>query len=160
MESATNLPLKKLTKEFYDANEGLIQALDGGWSDSAKVRGYGIVVVSINSLTFGIPLRTHIKHKQSFFTDVTQDHTCETRKGLDFSKAVLISENSYIDSSSFKIPSEQFDRIQDNHEHIVEKFTKYIKRYIKAVNRNDRNVLPFYTFSTLQNYHVELGLSQ
>lgn len=160
MESATNLPLKKLTKEFYDSNEGLIQALDGGWSESAKVRGYGIVVVSINSLTFGIPLRSHIKHKQSFFTDVTQDHTFETRKGLDFSKAVLINDDSHIDSSSFKIPVKEFDRIQDNHQHIVEKFTKYIQRYIKAVTRNDSNVLPFYKFSTLQNYHLELGLSQ
>lgn len=160
MESSNSLPLKKLTKAFYDENENLIQALDGGWSESAKVRGYGIVLVSIHSLVFGIPLRSHIKHKQAFFTDVTQDPTLEARKGLDFSKAVLIGDSRYLDTSSFKIPVKEFDRIQDNHQHIVEKFTKYINKYIKAVKKSDRFVLPIYRFSTLQNYHVELGLTE
>ncbi|MDV7431417.1 type III toxin-antitoxin system TenpIN family toxin [Acinetobacter baumannii] len=159
MKSSNKLPLKKLTEEFYNNNPNLVEALDGGWSAAAKVRGYGIVVISINSLTFGIPLRSHVRHKQAFFTDITQDPKGATRKGLDFSKAVLIQEDRYLDTASFKIPVNEFDRIQDNHQHIVDKFTKYVEKYMRAVSKSDENILRIYSYSTLKNYHKELGLS-
>lgn len=158
MKSNNKLPLKKLTEDFYIDNPNLLEALDGGWSESAKVRGYGIVVISINSLVFGIPLRSHIKHKQAFFTDITQGSECEARRGLDFTKALLLSDEKYLDNSSFKVPVQQFDRIQDNHDHIVEKFTKYVQKYIRAVQKSDRFVLNLYRYSTLKNYHSDLGL--
>ena len=107
MSSSNKLPLKKLTENFYLENSGLLEVLDKdlgqGWKSSSKVRGYGIILISINSLTFGIPLRSNIKHKQAFFTTPKTDNDQYGRKGLDYSKAVLITDNNHVDNSSFRI---------------------------------------------------------
>lgn len=162
MSSSNKLPLKKLTENFYIENSGLLEVLDKdlgqGWKSSSKVRGYGIILISINSLTFGIPLRSNIKHKQAFFTTPKTDNDQYGRKGLDYSKAVLITDNNYIDNSSFRIHVTEFDRIQDNHAHIKAQFEKYIERYIDTVTKKDIHKMRLYSYSTLKNYHQELGI--
>lgn len=58
----THNEIKKLTRDFYNENTHLVEALDsfnGNWQ-KGKTRGYGVVIIS--SLTFAIPLRSNIKH--------------------------------------------------------------------------------------------------
>lgn len=145
--------LQKLENAFFDENEHLVEVLDkdkNGWNITHKTRGYGILVVNINNLRFGIPLRSHIKHKACFITSDT--------KGLDYSKAVLLLKDDYISQQSFVIPQAEFLKIKEHTYFIEKQFTKYIARYLKGVEKNDLNILRGYQFSTLQNYHVELGL--
>lgn len=88
--------LKKLTESFYRDNTHLIEALDlkdGHWV-RGKTRGYGIAIITIKGLTFGIPLRSNIKHSGAYITKRAK-REFETNKGLDFSKALLLKQDSY-----------------------------------------------------------------
>ena len=77
---------------------------------------------------------------------------------MDYSKAVLLVRDEYISDDAFMIPQNEFLKIKEHTHFIEQKFNKYILHYIEAVKKNDVNVLRAYKFSTLQNYHRELGL--
>jgi protein AbiQ len=144
----------KLDEEFYQENSNLVEALhEGVTGDLAleKTRGYGVVTVRIESgMLFGIPLRSHITHSSSFITTGT--------KGLDYTKAVLIKNENHVSQDAFHIPQDEFVKIADRELHIRERFEKYIKKYVKAANAGDKNILREYRYSTLQNYHEELNI--
>jgi protein AbiQ len=149
------MELRKLENLFYEENAHLVEVMDksaGKWNDD-KTRGYGIVVIEAGELRFGIPLRSGIRQEHAFIT------VAGTGKGLDYSKAVLLLKDEYISEIAFKIPDAEFVRIKEKSHRITLEFTKYVKHYKKGVANADRNVLRPYKFSTLQNYHKELGLT-
>ncbi len=156
------MKIKKLDHSFYLENTHLIQALDftGSW-DAEKTRGYGVVLIKVtDELTFAIPLRSRIKHGASYITERSAVQG-ERGKGLDFSKAVLIAKPSYVSSSNFKIPPTHHNRLKGKEKYITNSFQKYVHGYIKAVKAKDTNILSStdYRYTTLQNYHAELGLA-
>jgi len=153
--------LKKLDNSFYINNTHLKEALDnhnGNWTQG-KVRGYGVVIISINNLSFAIPLRSNIKHKSSYITVRSNQKGLEG-KGLDFTKALLITEQKYISHLLFKISTDEHKKLANKEHYITNKFEKYVSKYIVATQKSDHNILKSsnYRFSTLCNYHVELGL--
>lgn len=153
--------LKKLTKSFYQENSHLKEALDnvdGKWIEG-KTRGYGVVIISIRNLRFAIPLRSNIRHNAAYIT-VRSQITGIRGKGLDFSKALLITEESYISVAPFKISADEHKKLQDKEVFITERFEKYVERYRVAFNKSDNNILRSneYRFTTLANYHLELEL--
>lgn len=151
MSKQDYIQLRTLTDQFYADNKGLQEALDG--SNDGKVRGYGIVVIDLNGLMFGIPLRSHLNHKFGFVSERSEG----VKKGLDYTKALLIQKEEYV-SRAYKIPAPEFIHINDNKEKIQEDFNKFVNRYIEAHVKNDENILRNYRYSTLKNYHKELGL--
>ena len=140
------MQLIKLDPSFYADHTHLVQALDnhnGVW-DAGKVRGYGIVVITINKLTFGIPLRTNITHSAAYLTVRNINPNTKIKgKGLDFSKALV-----------------EHKKLLSKQHHITQLFDKYLTRYIDAVRKKDIHILNSneYRHTTLQNYHVELGI--
>lgn len=156
------MQLKKLDKSFYTDHSHLKEALDnqdGNW-ERGKVRGYGIVVIEIDSLQFAIPLRTNIRHSACYIT-VRSSAQGVLGKGLDFSKALLITDEKYISNQVFKIDNSEHKRLLDKEHFITQKFSKYVHRYIQAHAASDENILSSmeYRYSTLCNYHRELGIS-
>ncbi len=152
MSKQDYIQLRTLTDQFYADNKGLQEALDG--SNDGKVRGYGIVVIDLNGLVFGIPLRSHLNHKFGFVSERSEG----VKKGLDYTKALLIKKEEYV-SRAYKIPTPEFTpHINDNKEKIQEDFNKFVNRYIEANVKKDENILRNYRYSTLKNYHKELGL--
>ncbi len=150
--------LKKLSEQFYKDNYNLQEALDninGSWING-KTRGYGVVLIELNDLTFAIPLRTRVNHKACFVTK----KSAPFRKGLDYSKALLISKPEYVTNDSFIIPSDEHRLLIDKSYIITKEFSKYVEKYIKAVNRKDIKLLDnvSYRYTTLINYHKELGI--
>lgn len=146
------MQILKLQPLFFSENTHLVEVLDktkGTWT-GGKERGYGIVLISVNNLRFGIPVRTEMKHKFGY-------HTVGS-KGLDYTKAVLLIKDEYISVNPFKISPEEYVEIKEKSHHIAQQFSKYVERYIVAVKKGDENILRNYRFSTLQNYHFELGL--
>jgi protein AbiQ len=149
------IKIVKLKDVFFQENGDLVESLHhgtGGDVAAGKTRGYGVVTIRIEGgLLFGIPLRSHIKHKSAFITEDT--------KGLDYSKAVLIKNNDHVSQDPFTIPQHEYVRIADRELHIRERFEKYVKKYIKGANAGDKNILNEYRYSTMQNYHVELKIT-
>ncbi|MBB4955064.1 hypothetical protein H4S14_003085 [Agrobacterium vitis] len=132
-----------LLRYDYLTEHPTIEAMD-------KSRPHAIVVIEVNGLRFAIPLRTHLRHKQGFPTI----NDC----GLDYSKCLLIFEDKDI-SRDIKLESAAEFKIINEHEHkIIKDFKKYVDKYIKAVLKEDKFVLNEYRFSTLQNYHDQLGI--
>tara|TARA_Y100001963_G_C6741964_1_gene429457 strand:+ start:768 stop:1244 length:477 start_codon:yes stop_codon:yes gene_type:complete len=155
------MELKKLDASFYTNNSHLQEALDnfnGNWQDG-KVRGYGVVVITLNNLTFAIPLRTNIRHKAAYITKKCHEPGIQG-KGLDFSKSLLITDEEYISEAPFKIPPEEHKKLRSKEFFITSKFEKYVEKYIFAINSRDENIISSleYRFTTLINYHDELGL--
>ncbi|WP_028301839.1 type III toxin-antitoxin system TenpIN family toxin [Oceanospirillum beijerinckii] len=155
------MQLKKLDASFYLDHTHLKEALDnreGSW-EVGKTRGYGVVIISINDLTFAIPLRSNIRHSAAYIT-VRGSQNGVKGKGLDFSKALLITDEKYISAELFKTPSAEHTRLMEKEHFVTQKFEKYVQKYIKAMARKDRNILnsPEFRYSTLINYHAELGV--
>jgi len=148
--------LRKLENLFYDENTHLVEVLDktdDRW-DAVKTRGYGIVIIELKGLRFGIPLRSHIhpRNKHCFLTT--------ERKGLDYSKAVLLAKDEYVSSVPFQIPNDEIGKIRDNEYKIGKQFGKYVERYVQYMKKDPTlSVLRIeYRYSTLINYHTELEI--
>ncbi|BBB63703.1 hypothetical protein UNDKW_5430 [Undibacterium sp. KW1] len=158
------MQLLKLDSTFYADHTHLVQVLDniGGVWEAGKIRGYGIVLISIKNLTFGIPLRSNIRHKAAYLTkkNPSVGNAPPYGKGLDFSKALLISDPAYISTEVFKIPAEEHNKLVAKQPYIAQKFEKYVEKYISAVRKPDSNILNSieYRHTTLQNYHAELEI--
>lgn len=146
------MKISKLLPVFYQNNKHLSETLDGTGTRGEKNRGYGVVVIEVgNGLRFGIPLRSHLAHNHGFKTI--------EGKGLDYSKAVLIKNAAFI-GQPFIIPSEEYVKIKDKEHFITSRFQRYVDRYIKLANKGDLNALQqSYRYTTLVNYHAELGIT-
>jgi protein AbiQ len=98
--------------------------------------------------------------KQKDSNRIDCQKTPEGNKGLDFSKALLITKDSYISAFPFKIPSNQHKNLLNKEYFISQKFQKYILKYVKAVHNKDKNILNSkeYRFTTLINFHDRLGI--
>jgi len=159
--------LKKLSPSFYTDNVRVEQALDfdmkaGCWLDiDNKVRGHGVVKITIQGLMFAIPVRSHIRHEASFILQVDRKNRHIKGMGLDYSKALLIRDERHVADDVFVLRSKAAGRkLVDKEEHITKQFTGYVEKYISSVQKNDRNVLNSfeYRYTTLINYHTELGI--
>ena len=159
------MELKKLSASFYIDNLQVEQALDfdmrtGKWS-FAKVRGHGVVTISIRNLTFAIPVRSFIKHKASFILQVDRSSRFIKGMGLDYSKALLIRDDAHISDDVFVLRSKTAGKkLVGKEVHVTKQFTHYVDKYVLAVTKGDGNILNSleYRFTTLINYHHELNL--
>lgn len=154
----------RLSNDFYNENTHLVEIMDKEKDGSFKnkERGYGVFLVDIDGLKFALPLRSkmHIKHKDNFTTRIYKDKGKDVRHGLDYSKAIIITEERFVDTSRIFFLENKSDYVKINKDehHIIKTFEKYVSRYKQGIKKNDSRILAKYGYSTLQNYHAELGL--
>lgn len=112
-----------LTEEFYKdyPNEKYPEI------EQKVKRPYIQIYVEIDGVQFAVPLRSDIRHPHVLWTDKLNH--C----GVDFSKAVVIKEEKYIDlvRDPFIRPNE-FDALRGKDFRIKELMIKYIEKYKKA----------------------------
>ncbi|MFK3961925.1 type III toxin-antitoxin system TenpIN family toxin [Pseudalkalibacillus hwajinpoensis] len=152
---ADTIQLKQLTSAFYK-NHNLIQMMD---KNLDKGRGYGVLLAKVKGLQFAIPLRSKMDINHPFCFDAWGDP--EYKSGLDYSKAVVITDSSYISKRPFFTrKKEEWVTIRRNRRTIVRDFEDFVDQYIEAVSNNDQTFLSIkeVKFTTLQNYHNELGI--
>ena len=123
--------------------------------EQKRNRPYIQVCVVINDVQYAIPLRSDIHHPHVLWTD--KANNC----GVDFSKAVVINDNKYIDTSTEPfLRQNEFDALRGKDYRIKVKMEKYIEDYKKAKNdlskKENQNLIKY---STLQYFEKEIGIS-
>ena len=122
--------------------------------EQKRNRPYIQIVIEINGVRYAAPLRSGIKHTYAFWTD--KKNHC----GIDFSKAVVISDEEYINSETVPyIRPNEFNALRGKDYKIKIKMIKYIEKYKKAKQdlnkRVNQNIV---RYSTLQYFEKEIGI--
>ena len=122
--------------------------------EQKKNRPYIQVCVEIDGVQFAIPLRSDIHHPHVLWTD--KANHC----GVDFSKAVVITDDSYIDfSTEPHLRQKEFNALRGKDFKIKMKMEKYIADYKKAKQDLSKSVNQMLVkYSTLQYFEKEIGL--
>lgn len=140
------LKLVFLTKEFYVAYKDCPEL------EQKESRPYVRLLIVIDGVLWGIPLRSHIRHNNAIWTD--KSNGC----GLDLTKAVVINNPAqYISPVKPHIREEEFKALKQINEHFVaQKMSKYIKEYKKAKKhlevRRNRDIVRFSTLQYFEKY--------
>jgi protein AbiQ len=135
-------------------------------------RGHGIMIYKTGNLIVAIPLRSKLKPNTSrhpnimpYKTYICSDDGREYLAGMDLSKLLIIEEDCIDTTNNFIFRDENekafyfksFNRIHT-------KLTNYIEKYIRICsdikngNALTEMILRPYRFSTLRNFHSELGI--
>lgn len=139
-----------LSKEFYNT----YPILQYPEMEQKQNRPYIQVYVEIDGVQYAIPLRSDIHHPHVLWTD--KKNHC----GVDFSKSVVIKDESYIDLSiEPHLRQNEFDALRGKDYKIKSKMEKYIADYKKAKeDLSDPINRMLVTYSTLQYFEKEIGL--
>jgi protein AbiQ len=121
-------------------------------------RPYTQVITNIAGLKFAIPLRSDISHPQNvLWTNKKKKH------GLDFTKAILILDDSYIDDKRVRIRDDEHKHLLGKEQRVKEKMEKCIMDYKKAkLDLSSEHNKEYCSYSSLQYfeeyiYQEELG---
>ena len=127
--------------------------------ENKENRPYMVLLVKVDGNTFAIPFRTNVKHHNCYkFQNSTRPTDSVT--GLDYSKAVVVNDSIYIGNAA-RINDDEYTELDMNYHIIIERFTTYVRGYIKYANKtlNKYQALN-YRFTTLQYFHKELGIAK
>lgn len=119
---------------------------------SKENRPYTQVITSVNDLTFAIPLRSGISHNTNvLWTDKKAKH------GLDFTKAIPILDDDYIDPHKVHIRPEEYKHLLGKERRIQQKMERCIQDYRKAKsNLSLKHNQEYCSYSTLQYFEKEI----
>ena len=155
-----------LTEDYFN----IYNSLDEFQEDVS--RGHGVMILGINDLLIAIPLRSgiseNLKNARHIFPYTVYEKSDGRKclKALDFSKLTIIKEE-HIDYSRvyhFKdIEEKKF--YLSNSNRIFTRVKNYVQKYIDICNKIEQNklitkqTLQPYQYSTLRNFHSELGVA-
>jgi hypothetical protein len=143
--------LRKLTKEFYkDYPHDKYPEME-----SKLGRPYVVLLLEINGIKFAIPLRTNIRHNYCYKFK-TSDRQTNSTTGIDYSKAIVISNNRYLGEVT-DINDKEYLELQEKAFFIINKFKKYVSDYIEfKKNGGNEYVAKRYKYSTLNYFDSTL----
>lgn len=134
-----------LSTFFYSTYFGCSEILE------KETRPYVCLEVEIDGVLFAIPFRHHISHRWAYFTG----EDC----GIDYSKAIVISDSRFIGPFSPQIDQAEFNAIKGKDTLIQNGMRKFLKAYRNAVKYPEN---PHYRLirkcSSLQYFHKELHI--
>jgi protein AbiQ len=140
----------RLAQSFFDDYKECPEIL------TKQSRPYYVLLLTLDEITYAIPLRSHIQHPHCFLADGKES-------GLDFSKALVITDRQkYVDTQPVTIRQKEFSVFKRHEYEIQKQFARYIALYKKEIARRKHNTeLPpsaFCRYSPLKYFHAELGL--
>ncbi len=149
-----NLELKYLSTKFYTQHAPTLKE-----RLLKDTRPYCVLLIEIKGLKFALPLRSNLPKREGVGIKTIENPNNKGRfKGIDFSKAILITDDSLLKPDMVQLKDKQeLLNIQGNQKRIVREFKKYVSGYITAM-KNNKTLDSKYEFTTLQNYHIELKI--
>ncbi|VAW86575.1 hypothetical protein MNBD_GAMMA18-413 [hydrothermal vent metagenome] len=144
------MKIRLLTEDAYNRIIKLKETM------AKKDRGYGVLPVEINGITFAIPFRSNMNHKNGFKTVFHNG----AWNGLDYTKAIIIDKKD-LKNEAFKLRrNDEYLKVKNNKNKIQKQFEKYVSNYVALVSKKEKIRVSRFGFTTLQNYHAELGISR
>lgn len=141
------MDFKFLSEKYYDeyTNDMYPQL------ELKPTRPYAHVKINMYGYDFYIPLRSNIMHPHAFFTD--KKNKC----GVDYSKAVIITDESYVDcTKKVFLRNNEFKRLKGKEYKIKKGFEEYIKLYQSAKNGEEvphkEDILLYSSLQYFENY--------
>ncbi len=108
-----------------------------------------------------IPYRTEISHPYAFHFTTTARSKMH-KSGLDYSKIVIITETSYIDSEDAIIDKDEFKETMVHLERIKKEALMFVEDYVLHMSGtkilHQREFDRRYSLSPLKYFHKELGI--
>ena len=105
-------------------------------------------LIELNGLLFAVPFRHHIRHPYAF-------HTIG-EAGLDFTKAVIITDMLFLSDDTPSIESKEFAIIKRNEQKLRYELSKYVNQYKRAMkhrtNPRSKNILKYSALKYFENY--------
>lgn len=136
------MQLKILSEKFYNTYSHCDEIL------KKENRPYACLTIELNGLLFAVPFRHHIKHPHSF-------HTIGDA-GLDYTKAVIITDPLFLSDDKPTIDSYEFAVIKKNEQKIHYGLTKYVNQYKRAMKHRDnprsKNILKYSSLKYFEEY--------
>ena len=134
-----------LTDVFYAAHANRNEIL------TKSTRPYVCLEITIEGVTFAIPLRHNIQHKYAFIT--------RGAAGLDYTKAVVISDPAQVSAVKPQIEQADFNALKGKERRIHRDLVNYITLYKKAFKyRTNPHYANILKYSTLKYFHQYLRL--
>jgi hypothetical protein len=120
-----------------------------------------MICIKIDNHLFAVPLRSNIQHPNCYVTAKNENNTV---KGIDYSKAVIITNRDLDQTRKATINNDEFNVLKGKDRVIAAQFAEYVKEYKLIIEKQNSNTdlfdheKKFIKFSTLQNYHLELDI--
>lgn len=153
METKKLYELHYLSKDFYDK----YNAIEYPEIEHKTQRPYIVLLIKIDDNTFGLPLRTNIRHSNCYKFQYSSRPT-NSITGIDFSKAVVVNNNDYIGDIA-EMDNKEYVELNDRIAFIISKFRTYIKGYrTYAMGQANEHQAKKYRYTSLKYFHKELGL--
>lgn len=140
---------KRLTPTFFSTYANCTEILQ------KSGRQYCIALLLVDGIKFAIPFRTNIGHSHCY---LFSNSPRGANSGLDFTKAVVITNDVYIGQDAIVENSEYSEFIRKRVV-IANRFENFINNYKQWI----KNPAYYHTedviaFSSLQYFHKELGI--
>ncbi|MGE7869332.1 hypothetical protein ACQKNO_24750 [Bacillus paramycoides] len=154
----------KISDRYFNDNPNLKEKL---YNKEERRMYIGVVVKLSDQLNACVPFRTKAPNNNRVVEHGTFSIPSETRPNacLDLTKTLIINNESYLSvlqKERVAIPTVQKAKINENIDELDKMLKGYIKGYKKdykeSIRRPEKRRDPLYQFSTLQNYHKELGV--
>lgn len=148
-----------IKEEYFKEKSDFVEMLDPYDKQKQTSRHYLYISVKYKGNNILVPLRRNVgKNRKMFYPVPSQTRP---NAGLDYRKILIVNKPEYIEIPSVqRLAESQRKLISDNYDKIERAVIKYIDGYIKSANKNREYKDYEYIFSTLHNFHAELGIKK
>ena len=149
-----------VAKEFFEEHSHYAEMLDPNDVDKQSRRCYEFVSFKYNNNNILVPLRSNIPNMSKLGKiGYKLPSTTRPNAGLDYRKILIVNDSKHIiKPTSVNIPNSQTSVIVKDKNKIEKEVQSYIKGYIRAVEKGRATKDSKYKYSTLCNFHKELGI--
>ncbi|MGK0469342.1 hypothetical protein [Clostridium sp.] len=148
-----------IEKIYFTENIHFIEMLDP-YDEKQSRRNYLFLNVNYEGNNLLVPLRTEMDSEKPFgIIGYAVPSNTKVNAGLDFRKILIVNDFTYIETPEYcRIPQSQQNIIDQNYSKISNLVTSYVKGYISSAIKGREKREPKYRYSTLHNFHKELGI--
>lgn len=147
-----------IKEQYFTDNSSFVEMLDPNDLIKQSARCYLYIGIQYLGNKFYVPFRKNIDFRIGKIGYPLPSST-RPNAGLDFRKALIVNNDSYIQQlSTIDISSSQMNKLSSDINTIETSFIGYVNGYIKAALKRREKIDKLYRFSTLHNFHNALGI--